>query len=62
MIEYKAKLMQNLYKVFKKPKTHILIIDIKLSIDEKFDLKVGYSIEVFLDFNCRKAKYLSSIL
>ena len=62
MIEYKTKLMQNLYKVFKKPKTQIFIIDAKVQIDKKHVLKVEYSIEVFLDFNCYKAKYLSSVL
>ena len=42
MIEYKTKLMQSFYRTFKKTKAQIFILDAKLQIDQKHDLKVGY--------------------
>ena len=42
IIEYKAKLVQSLYRAFKKAKTYILVLDAKLQIDKKHDLKVEY--------------------
>ena len=47
MIEYRAEPAQSLYKVFKKAETHILVLDAKLQIDKKHNLKVEYEVFKF---------------
>ena len=42
MIKYKAERVQSLYEAFKKTKIYILVLDVKLQMDKKHDLKVGY--------------------
>lgn len=42
MIKYKAELAQTFYKIFKKTKAHIFILDTKLQIDKNYKLKIRY--------------------
>ena len=42
MIEYRAKPAQSFYGALKKAKAYILMLNAKLQMDKKHDLKVGY--------------------
>lgn len=44
IIQYKAKPVQSFYKIFKKAKVLIFVLDAKLQIDKESDLKVGYKV------------------